>query len=180
MDEAGQVQWRTWSPCHSPRRIWSYLATRCNWANPFRAHTRAKAAFLSLITCCRTTLTHTGRFGIFLPRTWRLHPSLCNFISEAVYEGRLGCETHTAERALDPGADHPDWLSRPAGLIYIPVEHEATFMRASKKKTRSLTSSLTSSVFGCAGGRVLSISSLAPIFSLLPLIIFKSVAYIDA
>src|ERR1035438_3435641 len=63
-------------------------------------------------------------FGIFLPRTWRLHPSLCNFISGGVYEGRLGCETHTAERVLDPGNHHPDWLSRAAGLIYIPVEHE--------------------------------------------------------
>lgn len=41
--------------------------------------------------------------GIFLDRTWRLHPSLCEFTSEVFYEGRL--TSHEKERvcAVEPG-----------------------------------------------------------------------------
>jgi superfamily I DNA and/or RNA helicase len=63
-------------------------------------------------------------FGVFLSRTWRLHPALCNFLSGAVYEDRLGCEPHTVERVIVAGGQPPPWLARSAGLIYVPVEHE--------------------------------------------------------
>jgi predicted RecB family nuclease len=57
--------------------------------------------------------------GIFLPQTWRLHPSICRFTSELFYEGRLtsldGLERQTIE------------APRPfvgAGLWFVPVLHE--------------------------------------------------------
>ena len=42
--------------------------------------------------------------GVFLTTTWRMHPDVCNFISDQIYEGRLtyhpNCErqTNSAER----------------------------------------------------------------------------------
>ncbi|HYH92345.1 MAG TPA: TM0106 family RecB-like putative nuclease [Candidatus Saccharimonadales bacterium] len=42
--------------------------------------------------------------GLFLETTWRLHPDLCAFTSEAFYEGRLEPEAHLAVQAvLGPG-----------------------------------------------------------------------------
>jgi uncharacterized protein len=63
-------------------------------------------------------------FGIFLGRTRRLHPALCRFISSAVYEDRLGAIAETSERVLIAPDGFPAWLSRPAGLVYVPVEHD--------------------------------------------------------
>ena len=44
------------------------------------------------------------------------------FISGAVYEDRLDCQPHTADRVLV--GKLPAWPTRPAGLLYAPVEHE--------------------------------------------------------
>lgn len=61
--------------------------------------------------------------GIFLATTWRMHPEVCHFISEAVYEGRLQPEAHNVRRTLvlGPGA-HPDLRS--AGIVHVPMDHE--------------------------------------------------------
>jgi uncharacterized protein len=51
--------------------------------------------------------------GVFLEETWRLRPEICDFISEAFYEGRL----HPAEPALRRS------LELGNGMRYLPVEH---------------------------------------------------------
>ena len=73
-------------------------------------------------------------FGIFLPRTWRLHPALCHFVSGAVYEDRLGCEPHTLERVLVHGAHAPAWMTRTAGLVYAPVEHAGNVYESTEEE----------------------------------------------
>lgn len=58
--------------------------------------------------------------GLFLEKTWRLHPELCRFTSEAFYEGRLlsrdGLELQKIE-------GHP-WLSN-SHLWWVPVLHDS-------------------------------------------------------
>jgi hypothetical protein len=53
--------------------------------------------------------------GVFLERTWRMHPGVCDFVSEVVYDGRL-------EPA--PGRERQSLEGVGAGLRYVPVEHE--------------------------------------------------------
>jgi predicted RecB family nuclease len=57
--------------------------------------------------------------GLLIDETKRLHPSICNFISETFYEGRLHARAFTKSQVLE---DHP-WLTG-AGLWFVPVEHE--------------------------------------------------------
>jgi len=58
--------------------------------------------------------------GIFLDHTHRLHPAICTFISEIVYEDRLqslpGCE-HQAIGGAGPLGG--------SGLRWVPVDHQA-------------------------------------------------------
>jgi predicted RecB family nuclease len=63
--------------------------------------------------------TITSDKGIFLERTWRLHPNLCEFTSEAFYEGRL----HSHEGLERQGIEGHPWLGE-AGLWFVPVEHD--------------------------------------------------------
>ena len=60
--------------------------------------------------------------GIFLDTSFRMHPSLCDWVSEAVYEGRLRAHPSAASQALilAPGAPAP---LGPHGLRFLPVEH---------------------------------------------------------
>lgn len=55
--------------------------------------------------------------GIFLPVTRRMHPDLCRFISEQVYEGRLGYHPDTARQRVS-GTPLPE-----AGAFWFPVPH---------------------------------------------------------
>ena len=60
--------------------------------------------------------------GIFLPTSWRMHPAVCSFISEAVYEGRLlPAPTNVARTLVLDAQAHP--LLRPAGLVHAPIAH---------------------------------------------------------
>ena len=136
VDEAGQVSVANLVAMSLAAKNLVLLGDQMQLGQPIQGSHPGESGLSALDYLLQDHATIPADFGIFLPRTWRLHPSLCNFISEAVYEGRLGCETHTAERALDPGADHPDWLSRPAGLIYIPVEHEGNIYESVEEEDK--------------------------------------------
>lgn len=55
--------------------------------------------------------------GIFLDISYRMHPEICAFISESVYDGRLHAAPATANNAVEsPGL-------RGSGLRYMPISH---------------------------------------------------------
>ena len=61
--------------------------------------------------------------GIFLGTTWRMHESICRFISDAVYDGRLHPEPGTRNQSLILSATaHPEL--RPNGIRFIEARHE--------------------------------------------------------
>jgi superfamily I DNA and/or RNA helicase len=51
--------------------------------------------------------------GVFLPKTRRMHPDVCRFVSEVVYAGRLFWEDLTASQTTAFGT----------GLRFVPVDH---------------------------------------------------------
>ena len=57
--------------------------------------------------------------GLFLEKTWRLHPKLCDFTSEVFYEGRL----HPREGLENQKIEGHPWLGE-SGLWFVPVHHE--------------------------------------------------------
>jgi superfamily I DNA and/or RNA helicase len=57
--------------------------------------------------------------GIFLPTTWRLHPSICAFTSELFYEGKLQSKPGLERQRLT-GTGAFDG----AGLWWAPVAHD--------------------------------------------------------
>ncbi|MCG9892904.1 MAG: TM0106 family RecB-like putative nuclease, partial [Thermosynechococcaceae cyanobacterium MS004] len=60
--------------------------------------------------------------GIFLDTSYRMHPSICRFISEAVYENRLQHhgQTHVHTLEVTQGCS----VGQNSGICFIPVPHE--------------------------------------------------------
>jgi uncharacterized protein len=56
--------------------------------------------------------------GLFLPKTWRLHPEICAYTSELFYRGRLTAKEWLANQRVDG----PDPFEG-SGLRFVPVEH---------------------------------------------------------
>lgn len=73
--------------------------------------------------------------GVFLATTWRMHPTLCRFVSDAFYEGRLESAGCTAGQMLklNPGSDD---AFVPAGLRFISVSHVDNTQRSAAEAAR--------------------------------------------
>ena len=56
--------------------------------------------------------------GVFLDRTFRMHPALCEFLSTMVYEKRLLSAASCALQRIDA-----PWFTG-AGLRYVPLDHD--------------------------------------------------------
>lgn len=65
--------------------------------------------------------------GVFLPISRRMHPEVCRFISDQVYEGRLTSHPDTACQAVT-GTKFPE-----AGAFWMPVLHEANAQFSSEE-----------------------------------------------
>lgn len=65
--------------------------------------------------------------GIFLPVSRRMHPEVCRFISDQVYEGRLTSHPDTACQAVSGTS------FREAGAYWVPVPHEGNAQISSEE-----------------------------------------------
>lgn len=67
--------------------------------------------------------------GIFLKTSYRMHPDVCRFISDAIYDGRLEAEDANRNQALVLRQDaHPGL--KPTGIAYLGVAHDACSQRS--------------------------------------------------
>ena len=62
--------------------------------------------------------------GVFLDTSWRMHPEICDFISEAVYEKRLHAHRDTAKQQLLCTEGSNGHINRRSGIVFVPVRHE--------------------------------------------------------
>ena len=60
--------------------------------------------------------------GIFLERTYRMHPDVCKPLSDVVYEGRLS--THPANQNQTVVVEKSHYITRRSGILFVPVDHE--------------------------------------------------------
>jgi predicted RecB family nuclease len=63
--------------------------------------------------------------GLFLATTRRLHPDICDFISEAFYEGRLEPHPETSRQLVGPGG-----FVEGTGIRFVPIAHEENQARS--------------------------------------------------
>jgi len=63
-------------------------------------------------------------YGVLLNRTWRMHPNLCDFVSDAIYESRLGSHPNTANQKIHAKETGVALIAKPAGIQFLPAFHE--------------------------------------------------------
>ena len=73
--------------------------------------------------------------GVFLGLTRRMHPQVCRFISEAVYEGRLHAEDRNEQQGIVLGAAADPSL-RASGISWVPVVHEDCSQKSEAEAAR--------------------------------------------
>lgn len=70
--------------------------------------------------------------GVFLAKTRRMHPDVCRFISEAVYDGRLGSIPETARHRVLRGPE-TQLVTAATGIAWVPVDHADCAQRSEEE-----------------------------------------------
>ena len=123
VDEAGQVALANLIAAGTCARNVVLLGDQMQLSQPVQGVHPGRSGESGLDYLLDGAATIAADRGIFLATSYRMHPDVCRFISDAVYDGRLQPEAGNVLRTLvlDEGA-HP--LLRPAGIVHAPVEHQ--------------------------------------------------------
>jgi predicted RecB family nuclease len=125
VDEAGQVSLANlvgMAPCAKNLVL---LGDQMQLGQPIRGSHPGDSGQSALEYLLHGQRTVPAHLGIFLSTTWRLHPSICGFISGAVYEDKLHAQACTSARVLRvPLTAAGRFVAREAGIVFVPVEHE--------------------------------------------------------
>jgi uncharacterized protein len=132
VDEAGQVAMANLVAMGTSARNIVLLGDQMQLGQPIQGIHPGRSGESSLDFLLNGMATIPPERGIFLGTTWRMHPDVCRFISDAVYDGRLEAEPNNAKQALIIAADaHP--ALKPTGIRYLPVQHDACSQRSQEE-----------------------------------------------
>lgn len=75
-------------------------------------------------------------YGLFLGETRRMHPSVCRFISESIYEGRLVSHPDCARQKIvvPPGAN--GLIASESGIVFSGIEHDGDIQQSDEEVER--------------------------------------------
>ncbi|MDF1690446.1 MAG: TM0106 family RecB-like putative nuclease [Cycloclasticus sp.] len=85
--------------------------------------------------------------GVFLERTYRMHPDVCKPLSEIVYEGRLTSDKQTESQSIN--IDNPKYITQSTGILSVPVKHQFNTQSSEEevKKVQQLIDELKTGSF---------------------------------
>jgi uncharacterized protein len=135
IDEAGQVSLGNLVAMGLCAQNIVLVGDQMQLAQPIQGTHPGESGLSALEYLLKEYATIPPERGVFLEVTRRMHPDVCRFISEAVYEGRLQADPACAERQLVLGAG-ADSVLKPAGMAWAPVDHEECTQRCEEEGRR--------------------------------------------
>jgi uncharacterized protein len=123
VDEAGQVSVANLVAAGLATRNLVLVGDQMQLAQPIQGSHPGESGQSALTYLLQDRATIPPEFGVFLDTTYRMHPDVCSFVSEAVYDGKLQAEPRTRRRAILP-APGSRLLRRGTGILWVPVEHQ--------------------------------------------------------
>ena len=76
--------------------------------------------------------------GLFLGGSRRMHPSICRFISESIYEARLTSHSDCRRQRIEANQAQRHLIRKEAGIVLSPVEHEGNVQQSDEEIARVL------------------------------------------
>ncbi|WFU25130.1 TM0106 family RecB-like putative nuclease [Bradyrhizobium sp. CB1717] len=132
VDEAGQVSLGNIVAMGSAARNLVLVGDQMQLAQPVQGVHPGESGLSSLEYLLQDKATVPPDRGILLNESRRLHPTLCTFISDAIYDGRLTAHAEAKARQLilSPGAHR---ALQPAGITLFGVQHEGCTQSSSQE-----------------------------------------------
>ena len=123
VDEAGQVSVANLIGMAASTQNIVLLGDQMQLGQPIQGSHPGESGQSSLAYLLQGQATIPDTLGLFLGTTWRLHPQLCDFISDTMYDGRLQAAAQTAQRVVCVPHAGAHIIRQEAGLVFVPVQH---------------------------------------------------------
>lgn len=75
-------------------------------------------------------------FGLFLGESRRMHPSVCRFISDSIYEGRLNAFADCARQNIAVPANANGLIKVESGIVFSGIEHDGDIQQSDEEVQR--------------------------------------------
>ncbi|MBI5164972.1 MAG: AAA family ATPase [Magnetospirillum sp.] len=129
VDEAGQVSLANLVAMGMAARNVIVVGDQMQLSQPIQGCHPGKSGLGALEFLLEGMPTVPPDRGILLDTSWRMHPHLCRWVSEAFYDGRLRAHPSLVSQSLLLRADAHPALAR-HGLRFVPVEHQGRSQRS--------------------------------------------------
>ena len=74
--------------------------------------------------------------GLFLGESRRMHPDVCRFISESIYEGRLGSIAECAKQKIALPSGGGALVTMESGIVFSGIEHDGDIQQSDEEVER--------------------------------------------
>lgn len=135
VDEAGQVALGMLLPMATSAKNIVLLGDQMQLAQPVEGVHPGDSGDSVLDYLLQGQATIPPEQGIFLENTWRMHPAVCGFISDAIYSGRLKSHPKTEQRFLVLNSS-ADPALKPAGIHFEAIMHEGCAQSSDEEANR--------------------------------------------
>lgn len=122
VDEAGQFSLANLVAAGAAAKNIVLVGDPMQLAQPIQGVHPGRSAASSLGYVLGAAATIAPERGIFLPVSRRMHPAVCRYISDVVYDGRLSSHPDAARQMLAFGKHAATFP--PAGICFLPLEHQ--------------------------------------------------------
>lgn len=148
IDEAGQVALGNVIAMGGAARNVVLVGDQMQLGQPIQGAHPADSGLSVLDYLLRGAATVPPDRGILLNTSWRMHPTICSFISDAVYEGRLNPHADCARQKLHLDQMAPPVLL-PHGIRWVPMSHSGCGQRSDEEvaAVKDLASALMGTPF---------------------------------
>jgi len=72
-------------------------------------------------------------YGLFLSESRRMHPSVCRFISESIYEGRLESHPDCAKQKIVASTGINNVITQENGILFDGIKHEGNIQQSEEE-----------------------------------------------
>ena len=69
-------------------------------------------------------------YGLFLGQSRRMHPDVCSFISESIYEGRLDSHPDCGLQRIEVPPEGAGLVPKENGIVFVGVEHDGNIQQS--------------------------------------------------
>ncbi len=135
IDEAGQVSLGHLLAMGAAARNIVLIGDQMQLAQPIQGAHPGESGLSALDYLLQGEATVAPDRGILLDTSWRMHPAICGFISDAVYDGRLKAHPDCSRQRLHLSRGHDPVLAE-SGIRFLAMDHAGCGQRSDAEIAR--------------------------------------------